>query len=107
MSLFVTGHWQPGIFSVVLNLQRRRKATYLAMDLFPAQPFSYLSKGRALQLQGKHQEAIDILEIGIDFIIENPLLEAQFYTILVDVYTSLNKTSKALEYKMKLKNDKI
>jgi tetratricopeptide (TPR) repeat protein len=79
----------------------------LAMDLFPAQPFSYLSKGRALQLQGKHQEAIDILEIGIDFIIENPLLEAQFYTILVDVYTSLNKTSKALEYKMKLKNDKI
>ena len=79
----------------------------LAMDLFPAQPFSYLSKGKALQLQGKHQEAIDILEIGIDFIIENPLLEAQFYTILVDVYTSLNKTSKALEYKMKLKNDKI
>ena len=79
----------------------------LAIDLFPAQPFSYLSKGRALQLQGKHQEAIDFLEIGIDFIVETPLLEAQFYTLLVNIYTSLNKTKKAIEYKMKLENEKI
>ena len=79
----------------------------LAIDLFPAQPFSYLSKGRALQLQGKHQEAIDFLEIGIDFIVETPLLEAQFYALLVKIYTSLNKTKKAIEYKMKLENEKI
>jgi len=79
----------------------------LAIDLFPAQPFSYLSKGRALQLQGKHQEAIDILEIGIDFIIENSLLEVQFYTILISAYTRLNQPKKALEYKMKLQNIKI
>jgi len=79
----------------------------LAIDLFPAQPFSYLSKGRALQLQGKHQEAIDFLEIGIDFIVETPLLEAQFYALLVKIYTSLNKTKKAMEYKMKLENEKI
>ena len=79
----------------------------LAIDLFQAQPFSYLSKGRALQLQGKHQEAIDILEIGIDFIIENSLLEVQFYTILISAYTRLNQPKKALEYKMKLQNIKI
>ena len=79
----------------------------LAIDLFPAQPFSYLSKGRALQLQGKHQEAIDILEIGIDFIIENSLLEVQFYTILISAYMRLNQPQKALEYKMKLQNNKI
>ena len=79
----------------------------LAIDLFPAQPFSYLSKGRALQRQGKHQEAIDFLEIGIDFIVETPLLEAQFYALLVKIYTSLNKTKKAIEYKMKLENEKI
>ena len=79
----------------------------LAIDLFPAQPFSYLSKGRALQLQGKHQEAIDFLEIGIDFIVETPLLEAQFYALLVKIYTSLNKTKKATEYRMKLENEKI
>jgi len=79
----------------------------LAIDLFPAQPFSYLSKGRALQRQGKHQEAIDFLEIGIDFIVETPLLEAQFYALLVNIYTSLNKTKKAIEYKMKLENEKI
>tara|TARA_B110000879_G_scaffold1531_1_gene1935 strand:+ start:318 stop:1262 length:945 start_codon:yes stop_codon:yes gene_type:complete len=79
----------------------------LAVDLFPAQPFAYLSRGKALQLQKKHQEAIDILEIGIDFVIENSLLEAQFYTTLVKAYTSINNPRKVLEYKVKLKNHKI
>ena len=89
------------------NIPAYHMYSNLAIDLFPAQPFSYLSKGRALQLQGKHQEAIDILEIGIDFIIENSLLEVQFYTILVSAYTRLSQPKKALEYKMKLQNIKI
>ena len=89
------------------NIPAYHMYSNLAIDLFPAQPFSYLSKGRALQLQGKHQEAIDILEIGIDFIIENSLLEVQFYTILISAYTRLNQPKKALEYKMKLQNIKI
>lgn len=89
------------------NIPAYHMYSNLAIDLFPAQPFSYLSKGRALQLQGKHQEAIDILEIGIDFIIENSLLEVQFYTILISAYKRLNQPQKALEYKMKLQNNKI
>tara|TARA_B100000780_G_scaffold238252_1_gene179652 strand:+ start:3552 stop:4490 length:939 start_codon:yes stop_codon:yes gene_type:complete len=75
----------------------------LAIDFYPAQPFSYLSRGKALQLQNKHQEAIDILEIGIDFVIEDSVLENQFYVILLKAYTSMNNPSKVLEYKQKLK----
>jgi|TARA_B100000780_G_scaffold279182_1_gene256246 tetratricopeptide (TPR) repeat protein len=83
------------------------KYSSLAIDLYPAQPFAYLSRGKALQLQKKHQQAIDVLEIGIDFVIENSLLEAQFYTTLVKAYTSINNPKKVLEYKIKLKNHKI
>ena len=83
------------------------KYSSLAIDLYPAQPFAYLSRGKALQLQKKHQQAIDVLEIGIDFVIENSLLEAQFYTTLVKAYTSINNPKKVLEYKIKLKNNKI
>jgi tetratricopeptide (TPR) repeat protein len=83
------------------------KYSSLAIDLYPAQPFAYLSRGKALQLQKKHQQAIDVLEIGIDFVIENSLLEFQFYTTLVKAYTSLNNPKKVLEYKIKLKNHKI
>ena len=83
------------------------KYSSLAIDLYPAQPFAYLSRGKALQLQKKHQQAIDVLEIGIDFVIENSLLEPQFYTTLVKAYTSINNPKKVLEYKIKLKNHKI
>ena len=83
------------------------KYSSLAIDLYPAQPFAYLSRGKALQLQKKHQQAIDVLEIGIDFVIENSLLEAQFYSTLVKAYTSINNPKKVLEYKIKLKNHKI
>jgi tetratricopeptide (TPR) repeat protein len=94
-------------FAIKSDVQTFHKYSKLGIDLFPAQPFSYLSKGKALQLQGKYQEAVDILEIGIDFIVENSSLEVQFYTILVKSYGSLNNTRKALEYKKKLKNVKI
>jgi len=95
------------VIAIKENIPTYYNYSSLAIDLFPEQPFSYLSKGKALQLQGKHQEAIDILEIGIDFIVENSSLEVQFYTILVKSYSSLNNTRKALEYKKKLKNVKI
>lgn len=89
------------------NIEVFYKYSSLAIDLYPAQPFAYLFRGKALQLQKKHQQAIDVLEIGIDFVIENSLLEAQFYTTLVKAYTSINNPKKVLEYKIKLKNHKI
>ena len=67
----------------------------------------YLSRGKSLQMQKKHQEAIDVLESGIDFVIENPSSERQFYNELVKAYTSINKPTKATEYLEKAKKIKI
>tara|TARA_R110000787_G_scaffold6697_3_gene23259 strand:- start:631 stop:1581 length:951 start_codon:yes stop_codon:yes gene_type:complete len=76
------------------------------IELFPAQPYIYLSRGKSLQMQKKHNEAIDILESGIDFVIDNPTLEGQFYTMLANAYLSINNNAKATEYLQKAKKIK-
>ena len=79
------------------------KYSELAIDLFPAQPSIYLYRGKALQMQQRYQEAINILEEGIDFVVDNSTLEAQFYTILAEVYTRTGRPKKAMEYLEKIK----
>ena len=79
----------------------------LAVTLFPAQPFSYLSRAKLLLKQQQFDEAIAILEIGLDFVIENPTLEAQFYSTLAKVYSSLGNNGKAFEFENKIKKLKM
>ena len=79
----------------------------LAVTLFPAQPFSYLSRAKFLYQQQQFDEAIAILEIGLDFVIENPALEVQFYSTLAKVYSSLGNNKKAIEFENKIKKLKI
>ena len=73
----------------------------LAVTLFPAQPFSYLSRAKLLHKQQQFDEAIAILEI------ENPTLEAQFYSTLAKVYSSLGNNGKAFEFENKIKKLKM
>lgn len=77
-----------------------------AMDLFPAQPLVYLYRGKALQKQQRFQDAIDILEQGIDFVVDDSKLEGQFYTILADLYLIINNSNKAKEYLKKKQRNK-
>ena len=79
----------------------------LAVTLFPAQPFSYLSRAKFLHKKQQFDEAIAILEIGLDFVIENPTLEAQFYSTLAKVYSSLGNKGKAFEFENKIKKLKM
>ena len=79
----------------------------LAVTLFPAQPFSYLSRAKFLHKKQQFVEAIAILEIGLDFVIENPTLEAQFYSTLAKVYSSLGNKEKAFEFENKIKKLKM
>jgi tetratricopeptide (TPR) repeat protein len=74
-----------------------------AIDLFPAQPYAYLMRGKSLQIQNQFQQAMAILESGIDFVIDNPSLEANFYEILAKVHDGLGNTTKAQEYRNKAK----
>jgi len=71
------------------------------LEIFPAQPFLYKMNGLALNKLGKYNEAISVLTIGIDFVIDNNIMEADFYNQLSISHEGLNNKSKALEYKQK------
>jgi tetratricopeptide (TPR) repeat protein len=78
------------------------------LTLFPAQPMLYLMNGRALNSLRKHQEAIDILNEGIEYIIEDPLLQADFYEELGLSHKAMGKNKEAAQYYKKaleLKNE--
>lgn len=69
-----------------------------ALDLFPSQPLLYLTYGVALNKQSKFEAAIDQLELGVDYIIEDAKMEADFYKQLGDAYTGKGDATKATKY---------
>lgn len=73
-----------------------------ALQKYPAQPIIYLINGVALNEVKKAREAINVLETGLDYIIDDIKMETDFYTQLSVAYTLLNNPAKA-----KLFSDKI
>ena len=71
------------------------------LELFPAQPYLYKMNGLALNKLGKYNEAINVLTVGIDFVIDDIVLEADFYNQLSKSYKGLNNKNEALKYKQK------
>lgn len=68
------------------------------ISLFPAQPFLYLMNGRALNSLRKSNEALAVLEEGLDYIIEDNQLKSAFYQELSLSYKALGNNKMATEY---------
>ncbi len=66
-----------------------------------AQTYLYMAKA-ALALQ-KYSEAIDFLDLGIDFVQAHKDILKQYYQIYYKIYNQTNKTKKAQFYQQKLK----
>jgi tetratricopeptide (TPR) repeat protein len=62
-----------------------------ALEYFPSQPTLFYFSGIASIQLKKYQEAIDVLESGKDFVLDNNNLLGQFYTYLADAYHNLEK----------------
>ncbi|MCW8898032.1 MAG: tetratricopeptide repeat protein [Flavobacteriales bacterium] len=81
-----------------------------AVELFPNQPIPYLFYG-VIQLENKnYKEATEYLEIGKDYVIDNPLLKTQFYATLGDAYNSMKlyeKSDAAYEKALKIDGKNI
>lgn len=75
-----------------------------ALELFPAQPYLYKMNGLALNKLRKYNEAINVLTLGIDFVIDNTIMEADFYEELSKSYKGLNNMNKALKFMQKAKD---
>ena len=66
-----------------------------ALELYPAQPILYLINGVANTSLNRSDKAIESLEMGLDFLIENPKMEADFYNELSVAYKQANNITKS------------
>lgn len=73
------------------------------MTIFPAQPLVYFMNGKALNKQKQFKKAIESLKNGIDFVIDNPTMENNFYKELVNAYQNLGDFKNADKYRKKIK----
>ena len=62
-----------------------------AISLFPTVPEPYLYNGIALSQLGKHDGAIETLITGRDVVVDNPQLQAQFWSSLGDAYNEASR----------------
>lgn len=74
-----------------------------ALDNYPSQPLLYLINGVSFNELNQPQKAIDALEIGLDYIIDDVKMESDFYNQLSKAYTLLNNTAKAKTFSDKAK----
>jgi tetratricopeptide (TPR) repeat protein len=75
-----------------------------AIENYPSQPVLYLINGVALNELNRANEAIEVLETGLDYIIEDNKMESDFYIQLSESYRQNNNTTKAQTYAQKAKD---
>lgn len=75
-----------------------------ALENYPAQARFYYAKGLALNKLGKHEEAIEILLMSIDYLIDDRELENNIYKELVLAYQATGNNEKTREYQKMIKN---
>lgn len=89
---------------IQLDLKKFEDAKALserALEIFPAQPILYLTRGVALNNLKEFKEAEEILTFGLDYLIDDQQMTVDFYEQLVNTYTGLGNAAKAAEYRKK------
>lgn len=77
------------------------------LEIFPAQPLLYLLNGVSNVGLGKSDVAIESLETGVDFLLDDPRMERDFYEQLQTAYTQKGDMKKAELYARKAAQIKL
>lgn len=94
------------VLLLYIDLQKfnlAEKKSHEVIQKYPAQPLFYLINGVALNQLNQPQKAADILETGLDFIIDDNKMEIDFYNQLSISYSLLSNTAKAKAFSDKVK----
>ncbi len=83
------------------NYQKAADKSSEAIEKFPAQPVLYLLNGVSLNNLNKPEKAIEALNDGIDYIIDDNKMLSDFYTQLSIAYLKTNNSSKSQEFAKK------
>lgn len=96
--LLLECYTEKGQFDVI------EKKTDALLQIYPTQPQFYYYSGLALNQKGAFKKAIEMLETGLDFIIENTALEINFDIQLGEAYNGLGDLKKKEFYFSKAEN---
>jgi tetratricopeptide (TPR) repeat protein len=77
------------------------KLSSMSLDFYPSQPLLYLVNGVSNSQLNQLKKAKSALETGLDFLIDDPQMEYDFYLQLSEVYNKEGNTPKMQEYKTK------
>lgn len=89
---------------VVLGKYKKASARLKnALELYPSQASLYYTYGIALKELGKWEEANLQWETGVDYIIDDVILEVNFYEQLTAGYTKLGNSKKAERYALQVR----
>lgn len=99
---------EPEDFNILKNLMILKLETKVfqdvvklaqeGQDLYPSQPIFYLISGVANNNLENFTAAIQDLEMGIDYVIEDPTMRSDFYTQLGLAYEKAGDSTKGAEY---------
>ena len=87
-----------------IEVEKYKEAIVLSdvgLEIFPAQPLLYLVNGVANNELKNVDQAIEILETGLDYLFDDPKMEYDFYQQLTIAYTLKGNTKKAKLYHKK------
>ncbi|MDI9308782.1 MAG: hypothetical protein QM535_01105 [Limnohabitans sp.] len=72
------------------------------IDLFPNQPEYYFFAGKGAHLLKNLKKSNDLLQTGLDYVVENIALEKDFLTELIQVSNELGNATQASSYQARL-----
>lgn len=72
-----------------------------ALEIFPSQPILYLANGVSNNKMQHYKEAVVSLEIGLDYVIDNVIMEIDYYKQLSASYKYLNNINKSQSFAKK------
>ncbi len=78
------------------------KACEKALEETPDNPKVYLYKAKAYTALKQYDFALEYLDLGIDFAIDDKSLLKAFYLQYIDIYTALKQKKKVEKYRQKL-----
>ncbi|MEZ4856923.1 MAG: tetratricopeptide repeat protein [Gelidibacter sp.] len=87
-----------------IDLEMNQKAIQKSnetLELFPAQPILYLINGVAYNKMKQAKKAIQNLETGLDYVVDDPKMETDFYTQLSLAYKLDNNIPKSQAFAKK------
>ena len=65
------------------------KMGFKSIELHPVQPSLYLFTGIACSMNDKKREALSVLNKGLNYVVNNSALKAEFYSSLGEIYNEL------------------